>query len=97
MKITIDMVAKELEVTPATVRRMINTGKLPIATVTKHGGKNYYVISAKALYEKTGVKIDGYEPPPSLTVNIDYEKLAEEVAKTLVCGMAKIFEKEVSQ
>ena len=25
------------------------------------------------------------------------EKLAEEVAKTLVCGMAKIFEKEVSQ
>ena len=65
--------------------------------VTKHGGKNYYVISAKALYEKTGVKIDGYEPPPSLTVNIDYEKLAEEVAKTLVCGMAKIFGKEGKQ
>lgn len=97
MKITIDMVAKELEVAPSTVRKMIDRGELPIAAVTKDGNRKKYIILPKALYEETGIKVDGFEPPPSINVKVNYEKLAEEVAKTLVCGMAKIFGKEVSQ
>ena len=97
MKITVEMVAKELGVTPPTVRKMIDCGELPIAAVTKDGNRKKYVILPKALYEETGIKVDGFEPPPSINVKVNYEKLAEEVAKTLVCGMAKIFGKEGTQ
>lgn len=91
MKITIETVAKELSTTPPTVRKLIDSGDLPIAAVTEEGGRKKYVILPKPLYEETGIKVDGYEPPPSINIKINYEKLAKEVAKEITAGMAKVF------
>lgn len=92
MKITIETVAKELGTTPPTLYKMIDSGALPIAAVVQEEGRRKkYVILPKPLYEETGIKVDGYEPPPSINIKINYEKLAKEVAKEITSGMAKVF------
>lgn len=98
MRITPEIVAKELGIGATLVRSLMESGELKIGKVIKGSGvSNNYIIYPKALYEETGIKVDGFEPPPSINVKVNYEKLAEEVAKTLVCGMAKIFGKEGTQ
>lgn len=91
MKITIEKVAKELGISPPTLRKMIDSGELPIAAILDEGGKKRYVILPKPLYEETGIKVDGYEPPPSISVRVDYEKLAKEVAKEITVGLTRFF------
>ena len=78
MKITVEKVAKELGVTPPTVRNLIDNGQLPIAAVMETGSRKKYVILPKPLYEATGIKI-GYEPP----VEIDCDLLAEKIKEKL--------------
>lgn len=74
------------------LRHLISTGKLPIAAIDTKGNNytNYYLLPPK-VYEYLGVKIDGYEPPPSVALELDYEMFAKEVAKEITAGMAMAF------
>nr|DAK64982.1 MAG TPA: Pyocin activator protein PrtN [Caudoviricetes sp.] len=62
------------------LRNLIKSGKLPIAVTLGTDKKSYCLLPPK-VYEYLGIKIDGYEPPP--TVNIDYSKLVTDVAGEL--------------
>lgn len=75
MKITPAMVGRELGVTAATVRQMMDDGELNIGRVAGSDRRKSYIIFPKALYEATGIKL-GYEPP----VEIEYDLLAEKIA-----------------
>lgn len=81
MKITIDDVARELEITPENVRLKIDSGELPIAIVGGTDRRKSYTVLPSKLYEATGIKLGGYEPPA--VCEVDYEKLAETVLKKL--------------
>lgn len=89
MKISVEMVARELGKTPETIRRLIDDGDLPIAIVKQNGKKKDYVILPNRLYKVTGIKLNGYEPLPIVDINIDYEKLAKSVAEEIAKEMAK--------
>ena len=67
------------------LRNLINSGRLPIAVVSGGEKKSYYIMPPK-VYEYFGLKIDGYEPPP--TVNIDYKRLVADVADELINRLA---------
>lgn len=101
MKITVEMVARELGKTSETIRKLIDDGDLPIAIVKQNGKKKDYVILPNRLYEATGIKFNGYEPLPTVDINIDYEKLAksvaEEIAKEMAKGITVTFWKEGTQ
>lgn len=79
-RITPEKVGAVLGLSAQAVRCAMDNGTLEIGTVTetKNGQKNY-IITPKKLYEETGIKLNGYEPPP--TVNIDYNQLAQAVIK----------------
>ena len=78
MRITPEIVGKEMGVSAATVREMMDEGKLDIDIVLEGGGRRkVYIIFPKALYDVTGIKID-YEPPEAVE-SIDYRKIAEEL------------------
>lgn len=79
-KITPEEVGKKLGISPATVRKEMENGSLPIGTVAKDGERNKYIIYPKPLYEVTGIKMNGYEPPVPV---IDYQKLAVELWKII--------------
>ncbi|MBU5464949.1 hypothetical protein [Anaerotignum sp. MSJ-24] len=81
MKITPEIVGRELGVTAATVRRLMDAGKLNIGIVEIHKERNTYIILPKMLYEATGIKID-YEPP----AEIDYQQIAAAVAEIIGKG-----------
>lgn len=89
MKITVEMVARELGKTSETIRKLIDDGDLPIAIVKQNGKKKDYVILPNRLYEVTGIKLNGYEPLPTVAINIDCEKLAKSVAEEIAKEMAK--------
>lgn len=93
MKITVEQVAKELGTSPPTLRKMMDSGKLPIGVVIDDGGQKRYIILPKPLYEETGIKAEGYEPPPNINIKIDYKNFAKEVAKEFSLGFAKFFER----
>lgn len=78
MKITTEMVGRELGITAATVRQMMLDGELNIGRIAGSEKKRSYVIFPKALYEATGIKL-GYEPP----VEIEYDLLAEKIAEKM--------------
>ena len=81
-KITPEEVGKKLGISPATVRKEMENGSLPIGTVVNDGERKTYIIYPKPLYEVTGIKMNGYEPPAPV---IDYQKLASELWKILNC------------
>ena len=56
MKITIDDVARELEITPENVRFKIDSGELPIAIVGGTDRRKSYTVLPSKLYEATGIK-----------------------------------------
>lgn len=77
-RITPDIVGKYIGISAQAVREGMERGTLPIGRVEKtKQGQKQYIILPKPLFEATGLRLNGYEPPP--TVNIDYEKLAEAV------------------
>lgn len=78
MKITPAMVGRELGVTAATVRQLMDDGELNIGRVAGSDRRKSYIIFPKALYEATGIKL-GYEPPAP----VDYDRLAETLAEKL--------------
>ena len=89
-KITPEDVARLLGINAQAVRVRMRNGSLPIGTVTKSpGGTCGYHISPKMLYEVTGMKVLGYEPPP--TISMDLKRLAEMIVEELT---TKVLEKE---
>lgn len=85
-RITPDLVGRCLGISAATVRKGMEDGTLPIGLVENNGKKKNFIILPKALYEMTGIKLNGYEPPP--TVMVDYSRLATEVTKQLIGRLA---------
>lgn len=55
MKITIDDVAWELEITPENVRLKIDNGELPIAIIGGTDRRKSYTVLPSKLYEATGI------------------------------------------
>jgi len=92
---TINELAKMKGMTDKKLRHLINIGKLPIAILDpgESGYTNCYLLPPK-VYDYLGIKIDGYEPPPTVKIDIDYKMLAEEVAKEIAAGMAMAFKEE---
>lgn len=82
----INDIAKLTGYSAETLKSLINSGKLPIAVVASNGSRNNYYVLPPKVYEYFGLKIDGYEPPP--TININYDKLVGDVAKRLVTGVS---------
>lgn len=82
-KITPTIVGQYLGISAQAVREGMEDGSLPIGFVEKtSNGRTRFIILPKMLYDITGVKLNGYEPEP--TINIDYTKLANSLAKALV-------------
>lgn len=74
-KITPKDVAEYLGINEQAVRVRMQNGTLPIGDVVKNGTNYTYLIYPKALYETTGMKANGYEPPT--VVDITVEKIAD--------------------
>lgn len=92
-KITPETVGRYLGISARAVREAMENGTLKIGHVNiTEGGQKQYVILPKQLYEATGVKLNGYEPPPK--VNIDYEVLAKEVVKEFMSAISSSLEQE---
>ncbi|GFI61961.1 hypothetical protein IMSAG049_01132 [Clostridiales bacterium] len=81
--ITPKMVGQYLGISEVRVRRCMENGTLPIGVVDKRGKVASYIIFPKALYEQTGFKVNGYEPPVCINGDIDYELLAKSIAAEL--------------
>ena len=77
-------VAPLLGISAQAVRVKMRRGQLPIGMVYKHpnSGIYDYDISPKMFYEYTGIKLNGYEPPP--VTNIGGAKELAEVLKKLL-------------
>lgn len=77
-RITPEKAGAALGLSAQAVRLAMDSGALDIGIVTEtESGQKSYIITPKKLYESTGVKLNGYEPPPA--VNIDYEQLAQRI------------------
>ena len=78
-KITVETVAKELGVSVQSIRERMRSGemKLGYSSVSENGVVTY-VMTPKTVYEATGLKLNGYEPP--IQANIDMDELADMVA-----------------
>lgn len=78
-KITVETVAKELGVSAQSIRERMRSGeiKLGYPYISKNGVITY-VMTPKTVYEATGLKLNGYEPP--IQANIDMDELADMVA-----------------
>lgn len=88
-KITPAMVAQYLGISAQTVRERMKDGSLNIGKVYESKGNDNFLILPGPLYEETGIKLNGYEPPP--TVNIDYCVLAKEIVKEQQRVLANTF------
>ena len=88
-KITPEDAGRALGISAQAVRVQMQKGLLDIGTViqSEKTGKYSYYISAKKIYELTGVKFNGYEPVPE--IRIDEEKLAVNLAKALLPYLTK--------
>ena len=78
-KITPAVVGRYLGISAQTVRERMKDGTLPIGKVYQDGGKDRFLILPNLLYQETGIRLNGYEPPP--VVSIDYEFLARRIIK----------------
>lgn len=85
MKITPEMVGRELGVTAATVRQMMDDGELNIGRVAGSDRRKSYIIFPKALYEATGIKL-GYEP----VAEVNYTKLADAMFQTMIKAFKEV-------
>ena len=82
-KITPEQAGKALGMSAQAVRIQMQRGLIDIGQAVESDKGNYsYYISAKKLYELTGVKLNGYEPAPE--IRIDEDKLAVNIAKILL-------------
>ena len=87
-KITTEQAGKALGMSAQAVRIQMQRGLIDIGQVVENDkGKYSYYISAKKLYELTGVKFNGYEPVPE--IHIDEERLAVNLAKALLPYLTK--------
>lgn len=88
-KITPEDAGRALGISAQAVRVQMQKGLLDIGTViqSEKTGKYSYYISARKIYELTGVKFNGYEPVPE--IHIDEEKLAVNLAKALLPYLTK--------
>lgn len=88
-KITPEDAGRALGISAQAVRVQMQRGLLDIGTViqSETTGKYSYYISAKKIYELTGVKFNGYEPVPE--IHIDEERLAVNLAKALLPYLTK--------
>lgn len=86
MKITPEMVGRELGVTAATVRQMMDDGELKIGRIAGSDKRKSYVIFPKLLYEETGIKLAGYEP----AVEVNYTKLADALFQTILKAFKEV-------
>lgn len=88
--ITPEMVAKLLGTSAITVKYCMENGTMPIGIVKRTKEKPQYIIFPKALYDVTGYKLNGYEPPPTAEVKeIDYDSLAKSILAQLVTSFKK--------
>ena len=93
MRITPEIVGKELGVGATLVRNLMERGELKIGKVIKRSGTSTsYIIYPKALYEETGIKID-YEPAGEIK-DFDYKKIAESIVDVV---LERIKEGELSK
>jgi hypothetical protein len=86
MKITPEMVGRELGVTAATVRQMMDDGELKIGRIAGSDKRKSYVIFPKLLYEETGIKLGGYEP----VAEVNYTKLADAMFQTMIKAFKEV-------
>lgn len=87
-KITPEDAGRALGISAQAVRVQMQKGLLDIGTVIQsEKGKYSYYISARKIYELTGVKFNGYEPVPE--IHIDEERLAVNLAKALLPYLTK--------
>ena len=91
-KITPAIVGQYLGISAQAVREGMERGVLPIGAVISQGEKKKYIILPKPLYDVTGIKLNGYEPPP--VVDINYPLLAKEIAKAQYTTLAETFKSE---
>ncbi len=86
-KITPELVGQYLGMSAQSVRVAMESGRLNIGQVyITDSGIKKFVITPKTLYDGTGIKLNGYEPPP--TVNIDYEELAKRIVSQFMDTIA---------
>ena len=85
-RITPEIAGKYLGMSAQQVRSLMEYGKLEIGKVfvTDKGCKEY-IITPKSFYNGTGIRLNGYEPPP--TVDIDYTALAQAIFKEVMKGI----------
>lgn len=87
-KITPGDVGKLLGISAQAVRVQMQKGILDVGiAVENENGRYSYIISPKKVYELTGAKIEGFEPPTE--VRIDEERLAINIAKALLPYLTK--------
>lgn len=87
-RITPDLVGRHLGISAATVRKGMEDGTLPIGIVESNGKKKNFIILPKALYEVTGIKLNGYEPPVTVS-SIDYAELARSITAEFISVIRK--------
>ena len=84
-RITPEKVGAALGISAQAVRAAMDSGKLNIGIVTEtESGQKSYIITPKQVYEATGVKLNGYEPPPVVNTGIDYNELASRIIQQAV-------------
>ena len=85
-RITPEIAGKYLGMSAQQIRALMEYGKLDIGKVfaTDKGCKEY-IITPKSFYNGTGIRLNGYEPPP--TVDIDYTALAQAIFKEVMKAM----------
>ena len=81
-KITPEIVGRYLGTSARSVRTGMENGTLEIGHIeVTEGGVKRYIILPNKLYNATGIKLNGYEPPPVLKID---EKNINELAKEFV-------------
>lgn len=90
-RITPEVVGRYLGMSAQAVRRHMEDGSLPIGIVNDNGnGKKEFLIFPKPLYEITGIKLNGYEPPTANIVNfpeLNINVLAQEIVNALISNI----------
>ena len=82
-RITPELVGEHLGLSAQRVRELMENEKLKIGFVSDTAqGQKQYIILPKMLYEATGIKLNGYEPP--IGIDFDYRAFAVELVKAFV-------------
>ena len=82
MAVMVKDIAEFLGVNQQAVRVRMQNGTLPIGEVTGNGKVKSYLIYPKLAYEVLGYKAEGYEPPITISINVD--KLADLITKSVI-------------